>query len=129
MCLQRDINQLKPIALIPAEVRRTVTAVDHKMFITDKSVSYHSLCIMFHQFHGYGKGIPLEPPILFGRLTDYHTRTKDFFSHPVRCRLSFTQRFFRYKAAHWWNLLPSDIKSHVQPNDFKNDVKGYLLSL
>ena len=92
-------------------------------------IKHHSLCIMFHQFHGCGRGIPLEPPILFGRLTDYHTRTKDFFSHSVRCRLSFTQRFFRYKAAHWWNLLPSVIKSHMQLNDFKNDVKCYFLSL
>ena len=92
-------------------------------------IKYHSLCIIFHQFHCYGRGIPLEPPIQFGRLTDYHTRTKDYFSHPVRCRLSLTQTFFRYKATHWWNLLPSDIKGHVQLSDFKYNVKAYFLSL
>ena len=58
-------------------------------------IKYYSMCVMFHQFCGYGQGILLEPPIQFGRLTDYHTRTKDFFSHPMRCRLSFTQSFFR----------------------------------
>ena len=46
-------------------------------------VKYHSLCIIFHQFYCYGRGIPLEPLIQFGRLTAYHSRTKDYFSHPV----------------------------------------------
>ena len=55
-----------------------------------KLVKYHSLCIIFHQFHCYGRGISLVPPIQFGWLTAYHTRTKDHFSHPVKCRLSFT---------------------------------------
>ena len=61
-------------------------------------IKYHSLCTMFHQFRCDGKGIPLEPPIQFGRLTNHYTRTKYFFSHPERCRLSFTQSFFRCKA-------------------------------
>ena len=50
----------------------------------------------------------------------------DFFSHPMRCRLSFAQSFFHCKATHWWNLLPSNIKNHVQLSDFKNDVKDYF---
>ena len=91
-------------------------------------IKYHSLCTMFHQFRCDGKGIPLEPPIQFGRLTNHHTRTKYFFSHPERCRLSFTQFFFHCKATHWWNMLPSIIKSHVQLNDFKNDLKTHFLS-
>ena len=41
------------------------------------------------------QGILLEPPI--GRLTDYYTRIKNFFSHLERCRLSFTQTFFYHK--------------------------------
>ena len=44
-------------------------------------IKYHSMCVMFHQFRGCGKGILLKPPIRFGRLTDYHTRTRDFFTY------------------------------------------------
>ena len=44
-------------------------------------IKYHSMCVMFHQFRGCGKGILLKPPIQFGQLTDYHTRTKDFFTY------------------------------------------------
>ena len=51
--------------------------------------------------------------------SDYHTRTKDF-SHPLRCYLSFTQRFFHYKVFQWWNSLPSGIKGHGQFNDCKD---------
>ena len=52
-------------------------------------IKYHSLCINFivmaEVFHW-------SPLIQFGRLTDYHTRTKDYFSHPVRCRVCHSPR-------------------------------------
>ena len=32
-------------------------------------VKYHAVCIMFYQYHhDYGRGIPLKPPIQFGKL-------------------------------------------------------------
>ena len=40
-------------------------------------IKYHSMCVMFHQFCGCGKGILLKPaPIQFSRLvTDYYYLT------------------------------------------------------
>ena len=46
-------------------------------------VKYHSVYIMFYQYHhDYGRGIPLEPPIQFGKVSKYHTRTKENFAQP-----------------------------------------------
>ena len=62
-------------------------------------VKYHTVCIMFYQYHhDYGQGIPLEPPIQFGKLSKYHTRTKENFAQPLRCHLSFAQSFFRNRG-------------------------------
>ena len=54
-------------------------------------------------------------------------RNKSCFAHTVRCRLSFTQSFFCHRAAQYWNSLPTDIKDHVQFDDFKSSIKTYLL--
>ena len=62
-------------------------------------VKYHAVCVMFYQYHhDYGQGIPLEPPIQFGKLSKYHTRTKENFALPLRCHLSFAQSFFRNRG-------------------------------
>ena len=53
------------------------------------------------------KGVALEPPILFGVQNSYRTRCPKYFAAIPRCRLSFTKRFFRCQAIHWWNALPS----------------------
>ena len=89
-------------------------------------IKYHSMCVMFHQFCGCGKGILLKPRPLFSLAGLLITITELKFAHTMRCRSSFTQSFFCCKATHWWNLLPSNIKSHVQFSDFKNDVKDFL---
>ena len=83
-----------------------------------KFVMYHSLFLMFfHYHHDYGRAVSLEPPLQFGNLSVYLTRTKSFFAHTMRCCLSFTQSFFRHRAAQYWNSLPTDIKNHVQFGD------------
>ena len=52
---------------------------------------------MFHQDYKL-KWILLEPPIQFGSITSYHTRTQPHFGNPNRCRLFQTQEFFRHVA-------------------------------
>ena len=43
-------------------------------------VKYQAVYLMFYQYHhDYGRGIPLEPPIQFGKLSKYLTRTKENF--------------------------------------------------
>ena len=61
---------------------------------------------MYNQFH-QSKGIQLEPPISFGNNCQYNTRTPSYFANIVRCRLTFAQKFFRFKATQQWNSLPA----------------------
>ena len=92
-------------------------------------VMYHSLCLMFHQYHyDYGWGIPLEPPIQFGNLSGYNTRTESTFAHSVRCHLTFSQHSFRHKVTVFWNSLPTAIRNHLRFSDFKDELKTYFLS-
>ena len=70
-------------------------------------IQYHSLCLMHHQFHQL-RCIPLQPPISFGRHHHHCTRVSPFFANLPRCRLTFSQRHFRYKASQWWNGLLGD---------------------
>ena len=56
-------------------------------------VQHRSLCAMNKLFKF--QCIPLDPPIVFGRIHSHQTRTRVFFAQPVRCRFSFTQRYFR----------------------------------
>ena len=84
--------------------------------------------MFFHYHHDYGRAISLKPLLQFGNLSVYHTRTKSCFAHTVRCCLSFTQSFSRHRAAQYWNSS-TDIKDHVEFNDFKSSVKTYLLSM
>ena len=78
--------------------------------------------MFYHYHHDYGRAIPLEPPLQFGNLSVYHTRTKSCFAGVV-CHL---QSFFRHRAAQYWNSLPTNIKDHVQFSDFKSSVKLIL---
>ena len=43
-------------------------------------------------------------------LTDYHTRTKDFFSYPVKCRFLLTLSFRPCKATHRWNCYHQTLR-------------------
>ena len=70
-------------------------------------IQYCSLCLIYHQFHQL-QCILLQLPIQFGRYYHYCTRTSSFFAHLPRYHLTFAQRYFRYKASHWWNGLPND---------------------
>ena len=56
-------------------------------------VQHRSLCAMNKLFKF--QCIPLDPPIVFGRIHSHQTRTRVFFAQPVWCRFSFTQRYFR----------------------------------
>ena len=91
--------------------------------VTFFKISYVSLFIFnfFHHHHDYGRAIPLEPPLQFGNLSVYHTRTKSCFAGVV-CHL---QSFFPHRAEQYWNSLPTNIKDHVQFGNFKSSVKTY----
>ena len=69
-------------------------------------IRYRSLLTMFYNYY-LSKGVALNPPILFGTQHSYETRQSKHCAGVVRCRQSFTQRFFWYQAATWWNSLPS----------------------
>ena len=69
-------------------------------------IRYRSMLTMFDNYY-LEKGVALEPPILFGVQHSYRTRRPKYFAAISRCRLSFTKRFFRCQAIHWWNALPS----------------------
>ena len=91
-------------------------------------INFNSVCTMFHQYHST-RGIPLLPPIQFGNMTNYNTRTASYFSNTIRCNLTFTQRFFQYKATHLWNSLPSDIKELHSFRDFHGCAKSHFCQL
>ena len=52
-------------------------------------------------------GVALVLPISFGVQHSYRTRCPKHYTAILRCRLSFTKRFFRCQAIHWWNTVPS----------------------
>ena len=88
-------------------------------------IQYRSLCSMFHQYHP-SHAVILDPPIVFGPQHMYCTRCHEHFANLDRCRLSFTQNFFRYRASHWWNQLPDHVVSST-PNQFRSTVHANLL--
>ena len=90
-------------------------------------INFSSVCTMFHQCHST-RGIPLLPPIQFGNMNNYNTRTAPYFANTIRCNLTFMQRFFRHKTTHLWNFLPSDIKELHSFRDFHGCAKSYFLS-
>ena len=92
-----------------------------------KIAMYHSLFLMFfHYHHDYGQAISLEPPLQFGNLSVYHTRTKSCFAHTVRCCLSFTV-LFSSQSSTVLELVAN--RHYVQFGDFKSSVKTYLSML
>ena len=71
-------------------------------------IRYRSMLTMFDNYY-LEKGAALESPILFGVQHSYRTipaRCPKYFAAIPCCRLSFTKRFFRCQAIHWWNALP-----------------------
>ena len=94
-------------------------------------IQFHSSCLMFRQYHQV-RCISLSPPIQFGRChSQYDTRTNDFFANSHRVRLAFTQKFFRFAAAHWWNAIPLDCHSAIKDTHyqrFRHDYHAYLLN-
>ena len=51
-------------------------------------IQFRSVGMMYHQYH-HSRGIPLLPPITFGRCQSvYDTRVSDHFANPERFRLS-----------------------------------------
>ena len=75
-------------------------------------IQFKLLCLMCHQYHCF-KCIPLEPPIVFGGTSFYSIRTPVYFANIPLFRLSFPQRFFRFKAIQWWNSLPPFVTAHI----------------
>ena len=89
-------------------------------------IRFRLACVMFHQYHK-SKGILLQPPIQFGNITSYHTRTQPYFANPSRCRLSQTQQFFRHHATILWNNLTSSIKQMSSFAEFSSAAKDNFL--
>ena len=79
---------------------------------------------MFYNYY-LGKGVALNPPILFGTQHSYETRQPKHCAGIVHCRKSFTQRFFRCQAATWWNSLPSILLN----DSFSSNLYNYLYDL
>jgi len=74
--------------------------------------------------------ILLNPPIQFGQQSSYLTRTCSYFAAINRFKLSFSQKFFRFKGVHWskWNCLPSKLFDNTSYSQFRHHLYGYLLS-
>ena len=81
-------------------------------------IQFKSLCSMYRQYHHF-KCIPLEPPIIFGGTSLYCTRTPVYFATVPMFRLSFPQRFFRFKATQWWNSLPFSVTNHIKSSFYE----------
>ena len=79
---------------------------------------------MFDEYY-LEKGVALEPPILFVVQHSYRTRCPKHFAAMPRCRLSFTKRFFRCQAIHWWNALPSEFFHDI--TTFSSNLFRHLL--
>ena len=91
-------------------------------------IQFQSVGMMYHQYH-HSRGIPLLPPIKFGRCQlIYDTRVTDYFANPERFHLSFSQSFFRLKASNWWNSLPSSLTIDKNFHAFCKDYYEYLLA-
>ena len=91
-------------------------------------IQFRSVGMMYHQYH-HSRGIPLLPPITFGRCQSvYDTRVSDHFANPERFRLGFSQSFFRFKASNWWNSIPSSLAIHKNFHAFSKDYYEYLLT-
>ena len=55
--------------------------------------------MLYRHFHSDMKNtIQLSPPIKFGKQLCYDTRIAPYFAAPNRCKLLFTQKFFRSKG-------------------------------
>ena len=93
-------------------------------FPLDQLINFHSLCSMHKQFH-QRRCIPLEPPIEFGQSHSHNTRSSSSFARIVWYKLSFSQRFFRYRATQWWNSLLSQF-ANLPFNSFINMIKSHF---
>jgi len=89
--------------------------------------NYTMIALCLHHCD-YGQGITLEPPIQFGHLSGYNTRTETTFAHSLRCHLSYSQHFFRHSVIKFWNSLPLDIRDYLHFSDYKNELKTFLLT-
>ena len=85
-------------------------------------VQHRSLCAMNKLFKF--QRIPLDPPIVFGRIHSHQTRIRVFF--PSQFGTDFLLlKYFQSRATLWWNALSED---KVMARDFSNNLFLYLLS-
>ena len=89
----------------------------------ESQIEYRSLCAIHRQYSSH-QCVPLDPPIVFGTQHSYSTRSLERFANIHCCRLTKTQRSFRYAAAMWWNKLSDDI---AKSRAFSGTVYRYLL--
>ena len=74
----------------------------------EQLIKYRCVRLMHRQFLDT-RCIPLSPPLLFGKQHCYATRTSSLFAQLPQYHLSYSQRFFRFKASQWWNSVPEDL--------------------
>ena len=89
----------------------------------ESQIEYRSLCAIHRQYSSH-QCVPLDPPIVFGTQHSYSTRSSERFANIHCCRLTKTQRSFRYAGAMWWNKLSDDI---ARSRAFSGTVYKYLL--
>ena len=114
---QGSINRLQKLQNWGVRIAQSLRKYDHvshhlrllSWLPITQQIQYRSNCAMYH--HYTNNSIPLIPPLCFGRQHTRNTRCSANFANISRCRLSSTQRFFRYNGTKWWNMLPDTIVS------------------
>ena len=130
---QNHLQRLKRMQNRAVHLCRNLNKFDHvtdhyralRWLPLEYLIQYRCLCTMNRQYHGH-RCIPLCPPLKFGRFHQHGTRVGSTFACIERYRLSYTQRYFRYKSTHWWNSLAQHVTSE---GTFSYNVFNYLCSL
>ena len=130
---QASINRLQRLQNWGVRITKSLHKYDHvshhlnslSWLPVNFQIQYRSLCAMHR--HYLGDAIPFVPPITFGVHHSHNTRCPSSFANLPRCRLSFTQHFFHYRTAKWWNQIPLDIVSQSRSH-FPSALYSYLLN-
>ena len=101
---QNQLQRLKRMQSRAVHLCRNLKKHDHVtehyrtlwLLPLEYQIQYKYLCVMNHQYHRDRWCITLCPPLQFWRCHLYGTRLMSTFVHIERCRLSSTQKHFRY---------------------------------
>ena len=129
---QGSINRLQKLqnwGVRIAQLLRKYDRVSHHLkllswLLITQQIQYRSNCAMYH--HYTSNSIPFIPPLSFGRQHTCNTRCLANFANISRCRLSSTQRFFRYRGTKRRNILLNTIVN-LRYGEFAPAVYKHLL--